>query len=240
MTTKPAVFALLLVMCSAILASCGASNAEILSEGRTVEVSLMRHLPTGMVSWIDAQAAELAAGRTTEDGVRQEALQHVTGDDPEGRGPDVLTFFVTMAAVRNLDKKSIDDQKQAEAIVRATTVIDAMGAMVDNDLSKNSPKDDSDPCTCGKYEQSLDGLAAALQQSKTWMTITVREPADVGDLKALKSDLDHMKDTMDELSKLQALRMRAYADRRSALIQVLSTLLKKASDTSSTIIQNMK
>lgn len=240
MKTTPILFVILLVAGSAILASCGASNAEILSQARAVEVSLMRHLPTGMVDWIHAQATDVASGRSNEENVRQLSAAHVTGDDPDGHGIEILTFFVMMDAVRVLDKGSVDNQKRTEAMGRAKAGIDVLMGAIDKDLSGNSGKDDSDPCACGTYEPLLNELAGSLQQSETWITLAVREPIDVGDLKALRSDLGHMKETMSELAAMNELRIQAYYERRSQIIEVISRIQKKASETSSTIIQNMK
>ena len=228
------------VLCSASLASCSASNAEIISEARSIEVSLMRHLPSGMMSWIQAKAADVATARLSEDDVRQSAREHVTGEDPDGRGSDVLTFFVMMEAVRTLDKQSVDNRKQTEALGRAKTKIDVLAETVTGDLSKNSDKDDSDPCACASYEAVLNDLAGTLELSKTWITVAVREPSDVGDLKALGSDLDHMKNTVGELSEMQQLRLQASTDRMSRLMQTISNLMKKALETEASIIQNLK
>jgi len=232
--------ALLLIAGTAILASCGASNAEILSQARSVEVSLMRYLPTGMVDWIHAEAGDLASGRSNEEIVRQQAAGHVTGEDPDGYGTEVLTFFVMMDAVRILDKGFVNNQKRTEAIGKAKAGIDGLIGTVNGDLSNNSGKDDSDPCACGSYEPLLNELASSLRQSETWITLSVREPLDVGDLRALIRDLEHMKDTMGELGEMNQLRLQAYDDRRSQIINAISRIQKKASETNSSIIQNMK
>jgi len=232
--------ALLLIAGTAILASCGASNAEILSQARSVEVSLMRYLPTGMVDWIHAEAGDLASGRSNEEIVRQQAAGHVTGEDPDGHGTEVLTFFVMMDAVRILDKGFVNNQKRTEAIGKAKAGIDGLIGTVNGDLSNNSGKDDSDPCAFGSYEPLLNELASSLRQSETWITLSVREPLDVGDLRALIRDLEHMKDTMGELGEMNQLRLQAYDDRRSQIINAISRIQKKASETNSSIIQNMK
>lgn len=240
MRSSPILLVLLFITSSAILASCGASNAEILSEARTVEVSLMRHLPTGMVDWIRAQASDLAADRSNEESIRQLAAQHVTGDDPDGHGTDALTFFVAMEAVRILDKDYVKNQDRTEAIGRAKTGIDDLIGIVGKDLSGNSGKDDSDPCSCSPYEPLLNNLSTSLGQSETWITLSVREPMDVGDLKALRNDLDHMKETLAELGEMNQLRLAAFQDRRSKLLGLISRMMKKASETNSAILQNLK
>ncbi len=240
MRTNSILSALLLLAMSATLVSCGASNAEILSEARGVEVSLMRNLPTGMVDWIHAQAADVAGGRSDEESVRQAAATHVTGDDPDGQGTDALAFFVMMEAVRIIDKGYVDNQKRTEALGKAGAGIEALTATIDADLSKNSGKEDSEPCACGLYEVYLDQLGISLRQSETWITLTAREPQDIGDAKALRNDLEHMKGTLKEMGETDIIRLQALEDRRSKSIGVITRLMKKASETSSTIIQNMK
>ena len=47
-------------------------------------------------------------------------------------------------------------------------------------------------------------------------------------------------DSISDMSKLQQLRMQTYMDRRQKALETLSNLMKKASDTSSSIVQNMK
>jgi len=230
----------LMVVCLAFFSSCGPSNTEILSQARTTEVTLMRYLPTGMMSWISSEAADVASGRLDEDAVREAARGHVSVDDPDGYGADALTFFVMMEAVRVLDKKAVEDRRQKDGIQLAGTRIDALTGMIDKDLSGNADKDDSDPCTCADYKVGLSDLATAFEQSKTWMTVTVRDPADVGDVKALRKDLEHMRSTMGELSELNALRLQAQMDRSSKLMEIISSLLKKVSDTKSSILQNLK
>lgn len=232
--------AAILILMSSILASCAASNAEILSEARSVEVSLMRYLPTGMVSWIHAQAADIAAGRTDEDGVRLAAADHLASDDAAGEGADVLTFFVMMEAVRQLDKGSLEDMKQNEAIEKSKTKLKAINAIIGDDLAKNSDKENSSPCTCSPYEPALSDLSSSLQQSKTWITVAVRQPADVGDLRALQQDLGYLSTTMEELAGMQAIRLQAHEDRMSKIMGVIANLLKRVRDSGKAMISNMK
>ena len=47
-------------------------------------------------------------------------------------------------------------------------------------------------------------------------------------------------DSLSEASEIMSLRLQMYMDRRSKAIEALSNLMKKQSDTSSTIISNLK
>jgi hypothetical protein len=53
---------------------------------------------------------------------------------------------------------------------------------------------------------------------------------------ALKQDLD----SMSEMGEMESLRLQMAMDRMSKMMSTLSNVMKKASDTSSTIIQNIK
>ncbi len=48
------------------------------------------------------------------------------------------------------------------------------------------------------------------------------------------------KDSLSDLSQMQSLRLQMYMDRRSKLYETLSNLMKKAGDTDSTIVGNLK
>ncbi len=48
------------------------------------------------------------------------------------------------------------------------------------------------------------------------------------------------KDSLSDLSQMQSLRLQMYMDRRSKLYETLSNMMKKAGDTDSTIVGNLK
>jgi hypothetical protein len=67
------------------------------------------------------------------------------------------------------------------------------------------------------------------ETAQTNKLLTAAQTRDVGDL-----------DSMSELGETDSLRLQMAMDRRSKFMETLSNLLKKESDTSSTIIQNIK
>ncbi len=236
-TLNGQVFAIAL---SFLLAACAASDSETLMRARNVEVSLMRNLPSGAMNWIHQQADNLADGRTDEDGVRQASTERIRGEDPNGRLTDVLTFFVTMEAVRKLDTKAVQRDGEQKAIDAVKLKLDALSGKLDEDIRANSGKDDSDPCACAPYEPALTDLQGALEKSPSWITVSAREPLDVGDLKAMKQHFQNLYETLGELSEMTAHRIQKSQDRQTKLMSTISYLLKKVSDTQSGIIQNMK
>ncbi len=62
----------------------------------------------------------------------------------------------------------------------------------------------------------------------------------VADLQAVVDDLTGRLDSLSELGELASLRLQQLLDRRAKLLETLSNLQKKASDTAQAIIQNLK
>lgn len=63
---------------------------------------------------------------------------------------------------------------------------------------------------------------------------------EVSDLESIKDDLCDKLDSLSELGEMESLRIQMYMDRYSKLMTTLSNIMKKMSETSQSIIQNMK
>ena len=59
-------------------------------------------------------------------------------------------------------------------------------------------------------------------------------------LEAIREALEGRLDSLSEMSSVQALRLQMAMDRRSKMLEALSNIMKKASETQATIVQNMK
>jgi putative addiction module CopG family antidote len=64
--------------------------------------------------------------------------------------------------------------------------------------------------------------------------------ADVSILESIRDDLKDKLDSMSEMGEMESLRLQMIMDRRSKLLETLSNILKKISDTSQSITQNLK
>ena len=64
--------------------------------------------------------------------------------------------------------------------------------------------------------------------------------ADYTTLRELQDEIKNELDSMSELAETQSLRLQMAMDRISKFMTILSNILKKAADTQSAIIQNMK
>jgi hypothetical protein len=66
------------------------------------------------------------------------------------------------------------------------------------------------------------------------------DPVTYDDLCGVKDEIKNRLDSMSELGEMVSLRLQMAMDRRSKMMSTLSNILKKISDTDSTIVQNLK
>ena len=87
-----------------------------------------------------------------------------------------------------------------------------------------------------KMRESMDNLKA-LKEKCLRRNCSEFSTADADTLIAKNQNI---MDNLTDMSELTQLRLQTYMDKRSKAMETLSNLLKKISDTSSTIVQNMK
>lgn len=93
-----------------------------------------------------------------------------------------------------------------------------------------------------KTNQSKKSLREQQDQTSKFKKRCQTVPCDVSmaDIDAKLEKLKNELDSLNEMSELDLLRLQQAMDRRSKLMEMLSNMLKKFSDTSSSIVQNLK
>ena len=81
---------------------------------------------------------------------------------------------------------------------------------------------------------NLAGTASALQDGIKDFYLTMETMSDV--ITSLRADID----SMSEMDEMESLRLQMAMDRLSKLMSTLSNILKKMSDTSESIVRNLK
>lgn len=81
---------------------------------------------------------------------------------------------------------------------------------------------------------NLAGTASALQDGIKDFYLTMETMSDV--ITSLRADID----SMSEMGEMESLRLQMSMDRLSKLMSTLSNILKKMSDTSESIVRNLK
>jgi flagellar hook-basal body complex protein FliE len=99
------------------------------------------------------------------------------------------------------------------------------------------------PCNtpfCRSLRARLSQVEAQAPPSRNVRRLQVRENPTFADLKAVQDDLKSKLDSMSEMSEADSMRLQMVMDRRSKLLEALSNLMKKTSDTSNSMISNIK
>jgi hypothetical protein len=96
------------------------------------------------------------------------------------------------------------------------------------------------PCAspdCKALEGRLRTLGAQLPPKARF---TAPPIARMGDLAGVEAKLKDSLDSLSEMGEMESLRLQMAMDRRSKFVEALSNIMKKISDTSETIIANLK
>jgi hypothetical protein len=70
--------------------------------------------------------------------------------------------------------------------------------------------------------------------------LQVRPNPTFADLNTVQSDFKSRLDSMNEMSEMTSMRLQMAMDRRSKFMDALSNIMKKISDTSESVVQNIK
>ena len=211
-------------------------------------------LPRALKSFVDEQ---IAGGRYTDAsdvvGAALRRMQDRTGFSGGAIGDGdimALAFMAMMEAAKSAqeDLKAIMDG--VKAINKAKDAWRALLSQVGRDVAANA--------NCRIEKQRLD-FSRGLGTERAYHRVAVpcldhdapggvrSERVDLyrgkienaEDLKAIYDDLKGRLDSMSDMGEMEMLRMQMAMDRYSKVMEALSNMLKKASDTSSTIIQNI-
>lgn len=161
-----------------------------------------------------------------------------------------LAFIVMMEAAKSAE----DDLKQIMGGVRAITAakreLRALICKVANDIAENTSREQGTISFGGgglgseeAYHRASLPLPSPRCDGGVVDTVTDLHPGaitEIGQLQSIRDALEAKLDSMSEMSEMTSLRLQMASDRRSKLMQTLSNIMKKISDTNNAITQNIK
>jgi hypothetical protein len=161
----------------------------------------------------------------------------------QGVDIEALEFLVLMQAAQDADK----DLKNIMAEVQKhNQQKQALRQLLDATKQAKSQSANSAPsAVCATPAcQSLLGQARQLSASAGQLPHPVRLPATEhltnADVAAIQQQAQDNLDSMNKMGETDSLRLQMAMDRMSKMMTTLSNLLKKVSDTSSSVVQNLK
>jgi hypothetical protein len=170
--------------------------------------------------------------------------------DPADGDIEQLAFIVMMEAAKSAE----DDLKQIMSGVRAITAakreLRVLICKVANDIAENTSRDQG-TISFGSgglgseeaYHRASLPLPSPRCDGGVVDTVTDLHPGSITEIAQLQSIRDALEaklDSMSEMSEMTSLRLQMAMDRRSKLMQTLSNIMKKISDTNNAITQNIK
>lgn len=151
---------------------------------------------------------------------------------------EALCFIVLMQASKSAqeDLKAIMDgvkaiNKQKEGLRQLTNEVKQKRA---------SAQSGDTPCASPDCKALAANLRTFSAQLPPKARLTLPPITTMGDLAGVEAKLKDSLDSLSEMGEMDSLRLQMAMDRRSKFVEALSNIMKKISDTSETIIGNLK
>lgn len=224
-----------------------AGAAELPAGAEALHAKLAAGLPPSVRSWVEAEGRK--AGRSVRAGtfdavaVRAAARSRFAGQTFADMDIEALVMLVMMQAARDAEEDLKAIMAEMKAANAAKQKLRDLIGKVNKDVAQNAGKRDGDPCRppqCGVGRAALADLAPSLARARARADLSTRDIATLADLRAVQGELKGKLDSLNEMSEVTSLRLQMMMDRRSKFISTLSNVMKKISDTQSSIVQNLK
>ncbi len=193
--------------------------------------------------WIDEQSRKLRQAPVDQGALRAAVQARFAGQSLGAGDIETMALLVMMQATKDMDQDLKAVMAEVKAMTAAKAKLRDLVSRVNKDVAQNAGVKDVAPCvppSCGGYQTAMMEAAAALRHTRTRATLTVREPTNVQQLRALAGDLKGKLDGMNELNDQEMLSLQRLMDQKSKLETMISNVMKAAASTQSAIIQNLK
>lgn len=216
---------------------------------------LRARLQPSVVEWVTAQARieaqRPAPDLTALEGVVRARFPSTAGSGnssvaagvPAGEDIEALAFIVLMDATndQNQDLQGIMSEVQAQTTAKQQ--IRGLEQELQQQLALLGSQSASAVCRtgiCQSLEQQVSTVATTARLAGRPLRATLSLPLTAPHLSVFESQLGGDLAGMNEMSEMSSMRLQMAMDRRSKLIDTLSNILKKISDTSDAVVQNLK
>ncbi|MFZ0821315.1 MAG: hypothetical protein WAM91_14700 [Candidatus Acidiferrales bacterium] len=212
---------------------------------RRVEAMQLKLQPSAR-SWIEQQA-RIEAKRPAPDlpGLDAAVRQRFANSNKNLSDADMnaIVFVVLMQSVQDGEGDLQNMMNQMQAINSQKQALRQLADETNRDAAQNAKQNGSAQCAsalCKSLPGRLANLRAATSKMPHPVSLQAPERLTYGDLARIQAQLQGAVNSMNESSETQSLELQMTMDRRSKLIDTLSNVLKKISDTSDSVVQNLK
>ncbi len=231
------------------------AEKPLATEVRPIEPELTRRfsslhgrLQPSARTWVEQQAqveaqksAPDVAGLNSAIRSRFAAKRNVMSS-PAGGDIEAVAFLVMMQATNDMDKDLQQIMAEVKSMNNAKQKLRDLINQVNKDVADNAGKTDA-PCLtplCRSLSSELNELATGTAGLRRPVRLSAPARPTYGNLRVLQGQLKQNLDSMNEMSETESLRLQMAMDRRSKFVATLSNIAKKMSDTSESMVQNLK
>jgi hypothetical protein len=158
----------------------------------------------------------------------------------QGTDIEALAFIVMMQATQDMDQ---DLKNIMQDVQKHNQQKQALRQLLDGLNQAKSQGNSNSPCASPAC-QSLVGQIRQFSGTASQLPHPVRFPSTDrltnGDVAQLQQQMQQNLDSLGDMSEMESLRLQMAMDRRSKFLETLSNVMKKLSDTSSSLISNLK
>jgi hypothetical protein len=224
--------------------------APIPQEMTRRSASLHAVLQPSARSWVQQQA-RLEAQKTAPDvaGLQNALRGRFSSLSTANGSADIeeMVFIVLMDAENDADQDLQDQMAQMKAATNAKAELRAIQEklqQIQAQLSAEMAKAGQNAaCTnpvCRELPQQLDKLAADTVSLAHPVRIVAPRNLTYGQVGTIQTQLQNGLNSLNEMSEMTSMRLQMAMDRRSKFVETLSNIMKKISDTSDSIVANLK
>lgn len=155
---------------------------------------------------------------------------------------EAVAFIVLMNATQDMDQDLRTLMGQVNSINQAEESLRSIQSGMQQEAARSGGKSNT-PCRspfCLSLAERLSQLSAGTANLPRPVRLQSPPVPTYANLQVLQNSLNSQLDSMSEMGETESLRLQMAMDRRSKFVEMLSSMMKKISDTQSSIIGNLK
>ena len=162
---------------------------------------------------------------------------------PAGADIEELAFVVLMEATNDQDQDLQEIMNEVQAQTKAKEALRNLLNVLQSDLAANANQQASATCTtpaCKAIPQQLAQVESLTSQAKHPVHFNISGKPTYGQLRQAQSVANEASDSLSDMSTSMQMKLQLEMSQYTQVMEAMSNIEKKMSDTSSSIIQNLK
>ncbi|MDE3199497.1 MAG: hypothetical protein KGN79_01150 [Acidobacteriota bacterium] len=258
------------VFCASLAGSCQSPRAAQTTEMRPITMELRpmpietarraaqlhAMLKKQAAEWVNQQAAIEAQKRDVdldglraairvrfEKSLRSEAKRNHGVNMESDRDIDALVFIVMSQAAQEEEADLESMMQQIQAINKQKEGLRQMIGEVRQAALSAKPRDHDKHCEtslCKSLAARLVTVSHMSLPGQVLIRTRIPQKMTYAELEGIEGQLEQDQDSLNDMTEVDQMKLQQAMDRRSKVIETISNIMKKISDTDSSIVSNMK